>query len=74
MKSDNSASYNSKYIYEMRIQSSTLLIFIAKLMNEFFFPAFLDWRGRLYIHDGPLNFQGGELARSLLWFQMKNIK
>jgi hypothetical protein len=62
--------YNSKYLYDTSIISIANLL---KNVSEFYFPVYLDWRGRLYPHGGPLNFQGGELARSLLLFKNGQI-
>ena len=55
---------NSKYQLYLNI------INIASLYRdqEFYFPVFVDFRGRVYPLSHYLNYQGGDLARSLLLF------
>ena len=38
----------------------------------FYLPSFLDFRGRIYSKVSYLNYQGGDLARSLLEFYSPN--
>jgi hypothetical protein len=60
-------SHNSKYWNYSNILN------IALLMRDqtFYFPAFLDFRGRIYPTPNYLSYQSSDLARSLLIF--KNI-
>ena len=39
--------------------------------NTLFFSHYLDWRGRIYTQSFYLNYQGSDIARSLLLF--KNV-
>ncbi len=57
-------SHNSKYWNYSNILN------IALLMKDqtIYFPAFLDFRGRIYPSPNYLSYQGGDLARSLLIF------
>lgn len=62
--------YNSKYISDVSILN------IAKLMlnvEKFHLSMFIDWRGRFYSSRCSLNFKGGELARSLLFFKKGKV-
>jgi DNA-directed RNA polymerase len=58
-------SHNSKYI-----QDRSIITFAKLLTNtdKFYLTTFLDWRGRIYTSSIDLNYQGSELARSLILF------
>nr|QWO71467.1 RNA polymerase [Termitomyces sp. K1Aa] len=57
-------SSNSKYhLYSNIINLATLY-----KDQEFYLPVFVDFRGRIYPLSNYLNYQGGDLARSLILF------
>jgi len=64
--------HNSKYYSDKTVLQTAFLF--SKLTNEnencIYFPHFIDWRGRLYTNTGYFSFQGGELARSLIFFKI----
>ena len=72
----NSLEYN-KYISdtaEYITQAYTLNIAkLFKNLNSIYFPVRLDYRGRLYCNATYLNYQGSELAKSLLLFSEGTI-
>jgi DNA-directed RNA polymerase len=57
-------SSNSKYQLYLNIIN---LAYLYK-DQEFYLPVFVDFRGRVYPLSNYLNYQGGDLARSLLLF------
>lgn len=63
-------SHNSKYWNYSNILN------IALLMRDqtFYFPTFLDFRGRIYPTPNYLSYQSSDLARSLLNFKNKNTE
>lgn len=63
-------SFNSKKNLEAEILN---LARIFKDVPEFFIPVRLDYRGRIYCNSLYLNYQGVELAKSLLKFASGEI-
>jgi DNA-directed RNA polymerase len=57
-------SSNSKYQLYLNIIN---LAYLYK-DQEFYLPVFVDFRGRIYPLSNYLNYQGGDLTRSLLLF------
>lgn len=50
-----------------------LILTLASLFQDcsFYFPLFLDWRGRFYTQSESFNYQGNKLALSLVRFKEK---
>ena len=61
-------AHNSIYYNNL----NTLMIATAYRDLVFYLPSFLDFRGRIYSKVSYLNYQGGDLARSLLEFYSPN--
>lgn len=59
---DSQISSNSKYNLYNNI------ITIATLYKELYLPVFVDFRGRVYPLSNYINYQAGDLGRSLLLF------
>ena len=57
----NSICYNNKSIITNAL--------ILKNVEEFFFPVFIDWRGRYYTKSASFSYQGNDLAKSLFLYK-----
>jgi hypothetical protein len=57
------------FISQKRVQDNIIaLAYVYSLVDEFFIPVRLDYRGRIYCTPAYLNYQSTELAKSLLLF------
>ena len=70
---ENSSDYKKKELRKLKSQKHLKLTilelaFIYKDMNSIYFPLRLDNRGRVYCESHYLNYQGSDLAKSLLSF------
>ena len=63
-------SFNSLFYLHKNILG---LANLFSSLDEFYFVLQLDWRGRLYCDTSYLNFQGNELAKSLIKFKCGGI-
>ena len=55
----------TKKMYNNIMNTANLLI----RANEFYFPCYMDWRGRIYAKGEYINYQSNKLALSLLVFK-----
>lgn len=61
---EHKISHNSKF----HLYSNIINIACLYKDHNFYFPVFADFRGRIYPLSNYLNYQGGDLAKSLLLF------
>nr|WPM94713.1 hypothetical protein [Ceratocystis fimbriata]WPM94765.1 hypothetical protein [Ceratocystis fimbriata] len=57
--------HNSNVYANINILSNALIL---RKLNSFYFPIFIDWKGRYYPRTSSFSYQGGDLSKSLLLF------